>query len=145
MMSYMLDKKMYPEITYGIFGSSILVNKTNLRDLSRHTVIIITDEIIDESLIREFAELILKKGCKNVAFCGTCSEEWKQIFDEVDCEVNGFNSCGEYEDFAVMWCFNDMESLPEELAVCWNEVLILCSNLSLLRQCKGIVDEEYCF
>ncbi len=44
-----------------------------------------------------------------------------------------------------MWCFNDMESLPEELAVCWNEVLILCSNLSLLRQCKEIVDEEYCF
>jgi hypothetical protein len=100
-----------------------------------------TDEIIDSSLIMEFAERILKKGCKNVAFCGTCAEEWKQIFDSVDCEVNGFNKYGEYEDFAVMWCFDDMENLPEELSVCWNEVLILCSNLSLLRQCKGIVEE----
>ena len=145
MTNYCVDKAIFPNITYGIFGSSILVNRKNLKDLSQHTVIIMTDEIIDSSLIMEFAERILKKGCKNVAFCGTCAEEWKQIFDSVDCEVNGFNKYGEYEDFAVMWCFDDMENLPEELSVCWNEVLILCSNLSLLRQCKGIVEEEFCW
>ena len=145
MTDFCIDTRTNPEITYGIFGSSILVNKKNLRDLSQHTVILVTDEIIDSTLIEELAEVLLNKGCKNVAFCGTCAEEWKQIFDVVDCEINGFNECGEYTDFAVMWTFEDLEKLPEELSMCWNEVLILCSNMALLRECREIVKEEYCF
>ena len=62
-------------ISFGIFNRRIFDNRKSLRDLSNHTVIIVTDEIIDETLIKELADVILKKGCKNVAFCGTASDE----------------------------------------------------------------------
>ena len=128
-------------ITYGLFGSSILGSKRNLRDLSNHTVIIMTDEAMDEVLIRKTAEKILSRGCKNVAFCGSTSEEWQRIFDETDREINGFNDVTGYDDFAVMWRFEDMDMLPDEVSVCWNEVLILCSNKALIRQCRELLED----
>ena len=126
-------------ISFGIFNRRIFDNRKNLRDLSNHTVIIVTDEIIDETLIKELADVILKKGCKNVAFCGTASDEWQRVFDEADREINGFNDITGYEDFAVMWRFEDVESLTDEVYTCWNEVLILCSNMSLIRECQNIL------
>ncbi len=128
-------------ISFGIFNRRIFDNRKNLRDLSNHTVIIVTDEIIDETLIKELADVILKKGCKNVAFCGTASDEWQRVFDETDREINGFNDITGYEDFAVMWRFEDVESLGDEVYTCWNEVLILCSNMSLIRECRDILEE----
>ena len=128
-------------ISFGIFNRRIFDNRKNLRDLSNHTVIIVTDEIIDETLIKELADVILKKGCKNVAFCGTASDEWQRVFDEADREINGFNDITGYEDFAVMWRFEDVESLADEVYTCWNEVLILCSNMSLIRECRNILEE----
>ena len=128
-------------ISFGIFNRRIFDNRKNLRDLSNHTVIIVTDEIIDESLIRELADVILNKGCKNVAFCGTASDEWQRVFDEADREINGFNDITGYEDFAVMWKFEDIESLVDEVYTCWNEVLILCRNMSLIRECRDILEE----
>lgn len=128
-------------ISFGIFNRRIFDNRKSLRDLSNHTVIIVTDEIIDETLIKELADVILKKGCKNVAFCGTASDEWQRVFDEADREINGFNDITGYEDFAVMWKFEDIESLVDEVYTCWNEVLILCSNMSLIRECRDILEE----
>lgn len=128
-------------ISFGIFNRRIFDNRKNLRDLSNHTVIIVTDEIIDETLIKELADVILKKGCKNVAFCGTASDEWQRVFDEADREINGFNDITGYEDFAVMWRFEDVEALADEVYTCWNEVLILCSNMSLIRECQNILEE----
>lgn len=128
-------------ISFGIFNRRIFDNRKSLRDLSNHTVIIVTDEIIDETLIKELADVILKKGCKNVAFCGTASDEWQRVFDEADREINGFNDITGYEDFAVMWKFEDIESLVDEVYTCWNEVLILCSNMSLIRECQDILEE----
>ena len=128
-------------ISFGIFNRRIFDNRKNLRDLSNHTVIIVTDEIIDETLIKELADVILKKGCKNVAFCGTASDEWQRVFDEADREINGFNDITGYEDFAVMWKFEDIESLVDEVYTCWNEVLILCSNMSLIRECQNVLEE----
>ncbi len=136
------DRLLNQNITYGLFSSSILVNRRNLRDLSSHTVIIVTDEIIDEILIKKTAERILSRGCKNIVFCGTASEEWKRIFDETDREINGFNDVTGYDDFAVMWRFEDIDMLPDEVATCWNEVLILCSNMSLIRECQNVLDME---
>ena len=128
-------------ISFGIFNRRIFDNRKSLRDLSNHTVIIVTDEIIDETLIKELADVILKKGCKNVAFCGTASDEWQRVFDEADRDINGFNDITGYEDFAVMWKFEDIESLVDEVYTCWNEVLILCSNMSLIRECRDILEE----
>ena len=91
--------------------------------------------------MKELADVILKKSCKNVAFCGTASDEWQRVFDEADREINGFNDITGYEDFAVMWRFEDVESLADEVYTCWNEVLILCSNMSLIRECQNILEE----
>ena len=118
-------------ITFGLIGKGILGSNKNLRDLSNHTVIIVSDEIMDESVIRETADVILTRGCKNVAFCGTASEDLRIVFNEEDLEING------YEDFAVMWGIEDIDSLADEVSICWNEVLILCSNMSLVRECQG--------
>ena len=128
-------------ISFGIFNRRIFDNRKNLRDLSNHTVIIVTDEIIDETLIKEIADVVLGKGCKNVAFCGTASDEWQRVFDQADREINGFNDITGYEDFAVMWRFEDIDSLPDEVYTCWNEVLILCSNMSLIRECQNALSE----
>ena len=129
-------------ITYGLIGGRISSGKRNFGDLSNNTVIIVLDEIIDETLIRDTARTILSKGCKNVAFCGTASDEWQAVFDEIDREINGFNDLTGYEDFAVMWRFEDIDSLADEVSSCWNEVLILCSSMGILRDCKDCLREE---
>ena len=130
------DQTVNQNITYGLLGSTILTSKKSLRNLSGYTIIIVTDEFMDDTLIRKTAETILSKNCKNVAFCGTASEEWQQIFEETDREINGFNDITGYEDFAVMWRFEDIDMLEDEVSTCWNEVLILCSNMSLIRDCQ---------
>ena len=122
-------------ITYGIIGRGILGSNRNLRNLSNHTVIIACDDIMDESVIRETADVILTRGCKNVAFCGEASEDLRTIFNEEDLEING------YEDFAVMRGIEDIEDLAEEVSTCWNEVLILCSNMSLVKECQESLRE----
>lgn len=139
---------LYPEqticsnVTYGLLGTAFFANKKNLRDLSGHTVIIATDEFIDDNLSRAAADMILGRGCKNIMFCGETSEEMQDIFDQEDRERNGFNDITGYEDFAVTRRFEDIEDLPEEISACWNEVLVLCSNMSLLRECQRIVSED---
>ena len=65
----------------------------------------------------------------------------KDIFDQEDREINGFNDITGYEDFAVTRRIEDIEDLPEEISSCWNEVLVLCSNMSLLRECQRVVNE----
>ena len=122
-------------ITYGIIGRGILGSNRNLRNLSNHTVIIACDDIMDEAVIRETADVILTRGCKNVAFCGEASEDMRTIFNEEDLEING------YEDFAVMRGIEDIEDLAEEVSTCWNEVLILCSNMSLVKECQESLRE----
>ena len=139
---------LYPEqticsnVTYGILGTTFFANKKSLRDLSGHTVIIVTDEFVDDNLSRAAADLILRRGCKNIVFCGEYSEEMQDIFDEEDREINGFNDITGYEDFAVTRRFEDIEDLPDEISMCWGNVLVLCSNMSLLRECRKIVNEE---
>ncbi len=126
----MTEQTTNQNITFGLIGRGILGSKRNLRDLSNHAVIIVSDEIMDESTIRETADEILSRGCKNVAFCGEAAEDVRAIFNEEDLEING------YEDFAVMWGIEDIDSLAEEVSTCWNEVLILCGNMSLVKECQ---------
>lgn len=126
-------------ITYGVLSKGILNNRRDLKDLSDYTVIIVSDEIMDLSLARETADLILSRGCKNIAFCGTAAEELQAVFDEEDRAINGFNDITGYEDFAVMWRFEDPENLYDEITSCWNRVLVLAGNMSLLRQCRDII------
>ena len=139
---------LYPEqticsnVTYGLLGSTFFANKKSLRDLSGHTVIIVTDEYIDDNLSRAAADMILRRGCKNIVFCGETSEEMQEIFEQEDREINGFNDIIGYEDFAVTRRFEDIEELPEEISMCWGDVLVLCSNMSLLRECRRVVCEE---
>jgi hypothetical protein len=131
MIQHMLFEKVTSQnITYGIVGRGVLGNNRNLRDLSNHTVILVADAVMDESVIRDTADVILTRGCKNVAFCGEAAEDLRNIFYEEDLEING------YEDFAVMWGIEDVDSLAEEVSNCWNEVLILCGNMSLVKECQ---------
>ncbi len=128
-----IDYPANQNITFGLIGR--VGNNRNLKDLSNHTVIIVSDEIMDESVTRECADTILVRGCKNVAFCGEASEDLRSIFNEEDFEING------YEDFAVMWGIEDVDSLADEVSTCWNEVLILCENMSLVRECQELLKE----
>lgn len=128
-------------VTYGVLGTAAISGKKTLRDLSGHTVIILSDDFVDYSLTRKVAELILIRGCKNIVFCGESSEEMQEIFDQEDREVNGFNDITGYEDFAVTRRFEDIEDLPEEIEMCWGEALILCSSMTLLRECQDIMKE----
>ncbi len=128
-------------VTYGLFNRTAIANRKDLRDLSGHTVIIVSDEMVEDSLSREIADLILKRGCKNIVFCGESSEEMQDIFDHEDREINGFNDVTGYEDFAVTRRFEDLEELPEEISMCWNEVLILCDSMTLLRECQRIISD----
>ncbi len=41
-----------------------------------------------------------------------------------------------------MWGIEDIDSLAVEVSTCWNEVLILCSNMSLVRECQESLKEE---
>ena len=123
-------------ITFGIIGRGILGSNRKLRDLSNHTVIMVCDEIMDESVVRETADVILTRGCKNIAFCKDAMEDIRAIFEEEDIEING------YEDFSVMWGIEDVEDLGMEISSCWNEVLILCGNMSLVRECQELLKEE---
>ncbi len=140
----------YPEqttgtnVTYSLLGTAAIAGKKSFRDLSGHTVIIISDDFVDYSLTRKVADLILRRGCKNIVFCGESSEEMQEIFDQEDREVNGFNYITGYEDFAVTRRFEDIEELPEEIDMCWGEALILCSNMTLLRGCQDIMKEAVC-
>ena len=139
---------LYPEqticsnVTYGLLGTATFACKKSLRDLSGHTVIIITDEMVDYSQSRAIADMILRRGCKNIMFCGESSEEMQDLFDQEDREINGFNDITGYEDFAVTRRFEDIEELPDQISSCWNEVLVLCSNMSLIRECQRVVNEE---
>ena len=123
-------------ITFGLIGRGILGSNRSLRDLSNHTVIIVADKTMDESVVRETADAVLTRGCKNVAFCGEASEELRNIFYQEDLEING------YEDFAVMWGIEDATSLADEVESSWNEVLILCDNMASLRNCQDVLREE---
>ena len=123
-------------ITFGIIGKGILGSNRNLRDLSNHTVIVVADELMDESMVKETADAVLSRGCKNVAFCGEAAEDIRNIFYQEDLEING------YEDFAVMWGIEDADSLADEVSTCWNEVLILCDSMAVLRKCQDVLKEE---
>lgn len=123
-------------ITFGLIGRGILGSNRSLRDLSNHTVIIVADQIMDKSVVKETATAVLSRGCKNVAFCGEAAEEIRDIFYQEDLEING------YEDFAVMWGIEDADSLADEVSGCWNEVLILCDSMAALRNCQDILKEE---
>ena len=122
---------LYPEqmvssnVTYGIVNRAALAGKKSLRDLSSYTVIIVAEGFTEYNLIRDMADLILTRGCKNITFCGDASEEWQDIFDQEDREINGFNDITGYEDFAVTRRIEYIEDLPEEISSCWNEVLVL--------------------
>ncbi len=139
---------LYPEltistnVTYGLLGTTVLNSKKSLRDLSDHTVIIVTDELMDDNLTRAAADMILARGCKNIVFCGESSEEMQDIFDQEDREINGFNDITGYEDFAILRRFEDIEDLPEEISMCWGNVLVLCSSMGILRECQRVVNED---
>ncbi len=134
------DNTICSNVTYGLLGTAALTNKKSLRDLSGHTVIIIADELVDSKVCRDVADLILSRGCKNIIFSGESSEELQDIFDREDREINGFNDVTGYEDFAVTRRFEDLDDLQEEISMCWGETLVLCSNMSLLRECQTIVN-----
>ncbi len=131
-----IDQTTNQNITFGLIGRGILGNNRNLRELSDYTVIIVSDEVMDESVIKDTADVILSRGCKNIAFCGEASEDLRAVFNEKDIDING------YEDFAVMWGIEDVYSLADEVSVCWNEILILCSSMSLVRECQEVLKES---
>ncbi len=134
------DNTICSNVTYGLFGTAAFDNKKSLRDLSGHTVIIVTDEIVDVKVCRDVADLILGRGCKNIVFSGESSDEIQNIFDREDREINGFNDVTGYEDFAVTRRFDDLDDLREEITMSWGETLVLCSSMSLLRECRAIVN-----
>ena len=135
------EQTMRTDVTYAVIGAGALSCRKGLADLSGHTVIIITNDMADESVARTLADRILGRGCKNVLFCGESSEEMQDIFDEEDREINGSDDIPGYGDFAVLRRFEDIDELPEEIEMCWNEVIVLCSDMSLLRECRRIVQE----
>lgn len=128
-------------VTYAVLGTAAFTGRKGLNDLSGHTVIIISDDLVDDSVARSVADLVLRRGCKNIVFCGEYSEEMQDIFDQEDREINGFNDITGYEDFAVTRRFEDIEDLPEEIEMCWGEVIVLCSSMGLIRECREIVKE----
>lgn len=143
MTQNMIMNKAYNQnITFGLTGKGILDNSSKFRNMCSQTVIIITDEFEDESIIRDLANTILSRGCKNIAFCGFASDEWQRIFCEEDREINRLYDTDSYDDFAIMWRFEDIESLNDAVCRCWNEVLILCSNLTLIKECRDILNED---
>ena len=141
MLQHIYPEQITSNVTYSLIGKRAIAGK-RLHDLSSYTVIIIADELEDEVLIKNIADDILTRGCKNIAFCGEASEEMQDIFDQKDREINGFNDITGYEDFAVTRRFEDIEELPDQISSCWNEVLVLCSNMSLIRECQRVVNEE---
>ena len=58
----------------------------------------------------------------------------QDIFDQEDREINGFNDITGYEDFAILRRIEDIEDLPEEISMCWGNVLVLCSSMGILRE-----------
>ena len=56
---------LYPEqticsnVTYGLLSTTFFANKKSLRDLSGHTVIIVTDELANGNLSRQLRTLFL--------------------------------------------------------------------------------------
>ena len=141
MLQHIYPEQITSNVTYSIIRKKAIASK-RLHDLSSHTVIIIADELEDEMLIKNIADDILIRGCKNIAFCGDASEEIQNIFDQEDREINGFNDVTGYEDFAVTRRFEDIEQLPDEIEMCWNEVLVICGDMSLLRECQNIIEES---
>ncbi len=135
------DNLVKQNISFALAGKRALGNRRDLRDLSNHTVIIVCDETADASIMRETAEMILARGCKNVVFCGE-SDIWRSTFEEMDQELNGFNDVTGYDDFAVMWGIEDIDSLEDEVASCWNEVLILCSDMTLVKECREVLSSS---
>ena len=55
---------LYPEqticsnVTYGLLSTTFFANKKSLRDLSGHTVIIVTDELANGNLSRAAADIV---------------------------------------------------------------------------------------
>ncbi len=131
-------------VTYGILGHANLLGEKKFRDMSGYTVIIVSDDFVDDNSVRNVADIILKRGCKNIAFCGESSELIQEIVDQEDREVNGYNDVTGYDDFAVTRKFEDIEDLSEEIEMCWGEVLILCTDIRILRECQDIVRGAAC-
>ncbi len=136
---------LYPEqtissnVTYGLLGKNV-ISKKKIYNLASYTVIIVTDEMTDTNLMRDIADEIIKRGCRNIVLGGIASEEWQDVFEQEDRELNGFNDLTGYEDFAVIRRFDDLYELPEEISMCWDEVLILCSSMSLIRECQIVME-----
>lgn len=135
------DNYLRYNVTYEILGKRSFYNNKNYGDMSGYTVILITDDMAENTFIRNMADLILTRGCKNIVFCGENSEEWQDIFDLEDQEINGFNDMTGYEDFAVTRKFEDLEDLPDEIESCWNDVLIICGNRQIMLDCREILEE----
>ncbi len=140
MVNYYSDEVISSNVTYGLIGKGIISNR-KLADLSSYTVIIAADEFAETTLMRNIADTVLMNGCKNVTLCGEAAEDWQYIFDQEDREINGFNEVTGYEDFAVIKRVEDAADLPEEISMCWNEVIVLCDNMSTLKACQSICRE----
>ena len=100
------------------------------------TAVLVITEPVDDSLIQEYAKILLNVGCRDFAFCGIGSDKWHRIFDEAD-----INRTNDEEDFAVTWEISDFEDIPDALHVCKEDVFIFCTDYKTVRKTHAAVTE----
>ena len=132
------EKLWCPNIRFGTFDLDIIGINYELNDF---TVIVVSTENVSEKVISQYAREMITKGCRSFAFCGYSSDHWHRIFDEVDIEINN-----ESDEVSLTWEIDSINVLPDELGICKENALILCTNYETVRIVhSAIVEQGYGF
>lgn len=109
------------------------------RNLNGVTVIFIDCANVADELIDEYAEIMLKAGCRSFVFYGSDETNWHYRFDLMDISL-----IGDSEDVALTSTLDDLSELPDEFLISEDKVVICASNYDMVRKCYEIIINAGC-
>lgn len=109
------------------------------RNLNNTTVFCVGCENVDDELIDEYAEIMLKAGYRNFVFNGKDKENWHYRFDLMDIAL-----MSDSEDAALTSTLEDLQELPDEFLFSEDKVLIYASDYDMVRKCYEIIIQAGC-
>lgn len=109
------------------------------QNLQNTTVILINVTAIKNEIIDQYADILIKAGCKSFVFYGKDENNWHYRFD-----LKGLSFLGEADEVILTSTLDSLEELPDEFLISEKNVLIYASDYEMIRKCYKIVVDAGC-
>lgn len=116
-----------PNITFNRI-EDITCEVSKPEKLDETTVFIVTEKDYSEEDIYKYAKVLIKAGCRDFKFCGKAKEDWHLIFDLQDLSL-----CPDCEDISLTCNIEDIDSIADEIDICWDNIRIYADEELFVR------------